>query len=65
MSSHELGLGHVGEKCCLCGQIMLDWGNNPWPLGDLEKDEVCCDVCNWTKVIPARLRRFKPEAPKE
>lgn len=31
------------------------WGNNPDPLGDSETDR-CCDDCNATEVIPARLR---------
>lgn len=31
------------------------YGNNPDPLGDTEEDR-CCDCCNGTKVIPARLK---------
>jgi hypothetical protein len=30
------------------------YGNNPDPLGVLPEDR-CCDDCNTTKVIPARL----------
>lgn len=40
--------------CCLCGKTVNGWGNNPWPLNNDPKAE-CCDVCNETKVIPARL----------
>jgi hypothetical protein len=45
-------------KCSLCkGQIEIKgtWkeGNNAEPI----KRGRCCDVCNITKVIPARLRR--------
>ena len=48
--------------CCLCGrEITHDryapgeyLGNNPWPLADGENDR-CCDWCNDTKVIPARI----------
>ena len=48
-----------GFICCLCGKRSLGWGdnqeygNNPSPLKD--KGE-CCDKCNSTKVIPARLK---------
>ena len=51
-----------GFICCLCGKRSLGWGdnqeygNNPRPLKD--KGE-CCDNCNETKVIPARLNRMK------
>lgn len=41
--------------CCLCGRIVTgSWGNNPWPLTH-DINERCCDVCNATLVIPARL----------
>ena len=41
--------------CCLCGKSVHGaWGNNPWPLSDDANDR-CCDACNATKVIPARL----------
>ena len=43
-------------KCCLCGNDIevkpwWDQGNNAQPLADGR----CCDVCDMTKVIPARL----------
>ena len=38
-------------KCCLCHNWFKGWGNNAQPL----KDGICCDVCNATKVIPARI----------
>lgn len=41
--------------CCLCGKhVSGSWGNNPWPLSH-DINERCCDECNMTKVIPARL----------
>jgi len=42
--------------CSLCGRKYSHWGNNPEPLKDIE--ERCCDECNQTKVIPARLRNM-------
>ena len=43
--------------CCLCGnECENEWGNNPWPLSKKPEDR-CCDVCNDTKVIPARLKQ--------
>ena len=44
-------------KCCLCSGQYECWGNNALPL----KDGRCCDECNETKVIPARLARFHKE----
>lgn len=41
--------------CCLCGkEVINSWGNNPWPLSH-DAEERCCDECNATMVIPARL----------
>lgn len=45
-------------KCCLCGKEIKDFGNNPWPLKENEDDR-CCDDCNVTKVIPARITNLK------
>jgi hypothetical protein len=51
--------------CVLCGAPCEPWpdgdppggyGNNPQPLSDIGR---CCDTCNMTKVIPARLRSFR------
>lgn len=42
-------------KCCFCGKDAGKYGNNARPL----KDGFCCDHCNSTKVIPARLRDVK------
>lgn len=46
-------------KCCICNkeiEIRGTWnkGNNAQPL----KDGKCCDVCNYKKVIPARLKNL-------
>lgn len=41
-------------KCCLCDKQAKGWGNNPQPL----MGGKCCDDCNMSKVIPARLIGF-------
>jgi len=41
-------------KCCLCGNKYEGYGNNPWPIS-LDEEDRCCDMCNVTKVIPARI----------
>lgn len=38
-------------RCELCGKLFEGYGNNPWPL----KGNFCCDECNKTVVIPARI----------
>ena len=51
--------------CCLCNDNARGHGNNPEPLmsGSIQS---CCDNCNETKVIPARLLpRGKIEKVKE
>lgn len=44
------------RKCCLCGEKLPigNLGNNPEPLKPYSSG-TCCDKCNATKVIPARL----------
>jgi len=51
-------------SCCLCGGPCEPWheeptgyGHNPDPLGNGEDDR-CCDYCNASKVITARLKAF-------
>lgn len=38
--------------CSLCGGKFKGFGNNAMPL----KADRCCDACNESKVIPARIR---------
>ena len=45
------------KMCCLCERCVSGYGHNPAPLAELPK--VCCDTCNTTKVIPARLARMR------
>lgn len=48
------------KVCCLCGEPLQDgeYGNNPAPLRD---EGVCCDECNYHRVIPARLAGGKTD----
>ena len=40
--------------CCICGKKFTGWGNNPWPVVN-DEDARCCDDCNDTRVLEARL----------
>lgn len=43
------------QKCCLCGKKLDgEFGNNPFPL---KEKGSCCNYCNTTKVIPARIKK--------
>jgi len=43
-------------KCSLCRRNFYGFGNNPYPLCDREDYKAkCCDKCNFTKVLPARM----------
>lgn len=43
-------------KCCLCGGEYTYYGNNPSPFfaDDIENNR-CCNLCDNTKVMPARM----------
>ena len=49
--------------CCLCGRTFIGWSNNPAPLGN--DDDECCNECNYTKVIPARMEQMIKDYEKE
>jgi len=40
--------------CCICNNPYFGYGNNARPVAEGR----CCDTCNTTKVIPARLNAF-------
>ena len=44
------------KHCCICGRILVDYGNNPHPV---KENGECCNFCNLTKVVPARLQFLK------
>ena len=37
--------------CCMCGEELKDFGNNPYPISDEGR---CCNKCN-DKAIKARI----------
>lgn len=41
----------LNNVCCICGEELKGFGNNPYPISDEGK---CCDKCN-DKVIEARI----------
>lgn len=45
----------MNEKhtCVLCKRVFTGWGNNPAPVA---KRGLCCNDCNDTKVLPARIK---------
>ena len=42
------------DICCICGEKIDGYGNNPEPYMSAENGH-CCDLCNQKFVIPARL----------
>lgn len=45
-------------KCVICGKEIHGYGNNAEPV----KKGICCDECNYTKVIPARISNLTDSA---
>lgn len=43
------------KKCCICGEKFTGWGNNP---ALVKTRGECCDACNSSVVVPARLAQF-------
>jgi len=44
-------------KCCLCGDVINGFGHNPDPVK--QYPERCCEACNASIVIPARIGVWK------
>lgn len=40
------------KTCSICHKHFTEWGNNAWPINK----GTCCDHCDRTVVLPARLR---------
>jgi len=41
------------KRCSICQKKYAEFGNNAWPVNDGR----CCNSCNWSIVIQARLER--------
>lgn len=48
-------------KCCLCGGNYKNYGNNPFPFFQSDKEARCCTICDRAKVIPARMLMMQIE----
>ena len=46
--------------CCICGESLEDYGNNPEPYMSADSGQ-CCDGCNLKFVIPLRLELMKED----
>lgn len=49
------GKAEEPEVCCICGEEIEGYGNNPEPY---KEEGRCCDSCNLHFVIPARLELY-------
>ena len=47
--------GNDSNKCIICGEQIVGYGNNAEPVAEGR----CCDDCNISKVIPARISQLK------
>ena len=47
-------MAEQAKICSICKKEYFGWGNNAQPVNDGR----CCDDCNTTAVIPARLALF-------
>jgi hypothetical protein len=46
--------------CCICGEPIEGYGNNPEPYMSSTEGQ-CCDGCNLKFIIPARLAQMKED----
>ena len=62
--------------CCICGKMCEGWGNNPdgamWrtPEGKIveptfKEDDVCCNECDNSYVLPGRMYQYYRNKNKE
>lgn len=50
--------------CCFCGGDYDFIGNNPFPFFQNDENARCCNLCDQTKVIPARVLLIELEKAK-
>lgn len=45
--------------CCFCGkECENEFGNNPYPVNK-DENARCCNDCNMSIVLPARIKAFE------
>lgn len=49
--SNQTFISYYINNCRLCNESFVGYGNNAAPI----MDGICCNKCNYDKVIPARL----------
>lgn len=50
--------------CCICGKLITgEYGNNPEPVENDPRAK-CCDACNDSYVIPARIIQLRASTAK-
>lgn len=42
------------QYCSICGKEYQGYGNNAQPVNEGR----CCDICNYTTVIPRRMQEY-------
>jgi len=42
--------------CVICKDLSVGYGNNAQPINN----GVCCNYCNFTKVLPERMKQIEP-----
>ena len=51
-------MSETWKVCCICGKKFYGWGNDPWPVNE-DKDATCCDECDRSVVLEARLEEMR------
>ncbi len=65
LGEREVDRSMKNPVCCFCGkECENEYGNNPYPV-DKDPKHVCCNNCNASIVIPARLSNLNKEKESE
>ncbi len=54
----EYSIQNRNLRCCICQKKFVGFGHNPDPV-NTRIGARCCNDCNYTYVIPERMRRFE------
>lgn len=50
----------MSSTCFICGKSFNGYGHNTWPISN----EICCDECNLSIVLPKRIELSKEKREK-